>query len=67
MPAFVASVTVIAGRSIPSTRMRPWLGAVTPPRIFISVDLPAPFSPTRPMISPGATDRLTSARAVTPG
>ena len=33
-------------------RIVPALGATTPPRIFISVDLPAPFSPTRPITSP---------------
>ena len=33
-------------------------GSTTPPRIFIRVDLPAPFSPTRPITSPGATARL---------
>ena len=27
-------------------------GSTTPPRIFIRVDLPAPFSPTRPITSP---------------
>ena len=36
----------------PSMRIVPLVGAVTPPRIFISVDLPAPFSPTRPITSP---------------
>ena len=30
--------------------------AYTPPRILISVDLPAPFSPTSPSTSPGAID-----------
>ena len=67
MPAAMAPVTVIASRATPSTRIEPALGATTPPRIFISVDLPAPFSPTRPMTSPGATERLTSSRATTPG
>ena len=53
MPAAMAPATVIAARSSPSTRIGPALGAATPPRIFISVDLPAPFSPTRPITSPG--------------
>src|SRR5262245_3776585 len=30
-----------------------------PNRMFMSVDLPAPFSPTRAWISPGARERLT--------
>ena len=45
----------------------PVVGATTPPRIFISVDLPAPFSPTRPITSPRSTARLTPSSAVTPG
>ena len=35
----------------------------TPPRIFISVDLPAPFSPIRPSTSPGASDEARRRRA----
>src|ERR1700722_9156410 len=38
-----------------------------PPRIFISVDLPAPFSPMRASTSPGRTRRLTFSSARTPG
>src|SRR5579859_1043575 len=34
--------------------------------IFISVDLPAPFSPTRPWISPDESEKRTSRSAVTP-
>src|SRR6185312_13613789 len=34
--------------------------------IFISVDLPAPFSPTSPWISPGRSAKSTSRRAATP-
>jgi hypothetical protein len=33
----------------------------------MSVDLPAPFSPTRQWISPFSTLKLTSLRALTPG
>ena len=39
----------------------------TPPRIFISVDLPAPFSPMRPSTSPRRTARSTRSSATTPG
>src|SRR5215207_7640083 len=42
-------------------------GATTPPRIFIKVDLPAPFSPIRPKTSPLWTVRSTPRRAITPG
>src|SRR5580700_7134910 len=34
--------------------------------IFISVDLPAPFSPTRPWISPGSKAKSTPRSAATP-
>ena len=36
----------------------------TPAMIFISVDLPAPFSPTNPWISPGNSAKSTSRSAV---
>ena len=67
MPARVASLTDSAAWSRPSMRMLPALGAATPPRIFISVDLPAPFSPISPSTSPRMTRRLTLSRAMTPG
>ena len=38
-----------------------------PETIFISVDLPAPFSPTTPTVSPDRTLKSTSATAWTPG
>ena len=59
MPAPIASATVSAGRATPSMRIVPPLGSVTPPITFISVDLPAPFSPMRPMTSPRDTEKLT--------
>src|SRR4051794_14304485 len=37
-----------------------------PPRILMSVDLPAPFSPRRATISPAATAKLTSLSARVP-
>ena len=40
-------------------RIVPPLGSTTPPSTLIKVDLPAPFSPIRPMTSPGDTARLT--------
>ena len=46
--------------------MRPLEGGITPDRILSSVDLPAPFSPSRPRISPGRTSSETSLSAVTP-
>src|SRR5215468_5754232 len=38
-----------------------------PPRIFIRVDLPAPFSPTSATISPGSASSETLLSATTPG
>src|SRR5262249_50376747 len=38
-----------------------------PPRIFIRVDLPAPFSPTTASTSPRPSRKLTSCSACTPG
>src|SRR5881628_1691599 len=39
----------------------------TPPRIFIKVDLPAPFSPTSAWISPEWRSKETRSSARTPG
>ena len=41
-----------SARARPSSRISPSYSGCTPAMIFISVDLPAPFSPTRPWISP---------------
>ena len=53
--------------SRPSTRMRPASGCVIPERTLISVDLPAPFSPSRQCTSPARIARLMSSFATTPG
>src|SRR5262249_10540855 len=50
-----------------SNRTCPADGDITPERILSSVDLPAPFSPNRPRISPRRTSSETSLSAVTPG
>ncbi len=47
--------------------MTPPLGATTPPSTRIRVDLPAPFSPTSAITSPGETEKLTRSSATTPG
>src|SRR5262245_28287782 len=54
-PATIASCGLAKCRSRPSTRTTPRSGRCTPPRMRISVDLPAPFSPTMAWISPNAT------------
>src|SRR5437763_4277526 len=51
--------------SSPSRTSRPASGRWTPARIFTSVDLPAPFSPTRPCTSPAKSAMSPSSRACT--
>src|SRR5437870_8093455 len=69
MPAFSASRTFAKRFSEPSIRISPPYSGCgyTPARILISVDLPAPFSPTRAWISPWLRSTLTPSRALTPG
>ena len=43
----------------------PLVGRTSPHAIFTSVDLPAPFAPTSPTSSPGATDSPTWSSATT--
>src|SRR5690349_12918447 len=50
--------------SCPSRAICPEVGSSRPARIFISVDLPAPFGPSRPNM-PGGTSRVIPWRAVT--
>src|ERR1700753_1970564 len=52
--------------SSPSRRKRPENSGCTPAMIFISVLFPAPFSPTRPWISPGRSAKSTPRSASTP-
>ena len=49
----------------PSKRTSPWSIGWIPAMHLISVDLPAPLSPTRAMTSPGETWKSTSKRAWT--
>src|SRR5215471_18414923 len=66
MPAASASRAERNCTGTPSSRMAPSYSACTPAMIFISVLLPAPFSPTRPWISPAFRAKSTSLRACTP-
>lgn len=50
----------------PPSSMVPESAACTPPRMFISVDLPAPFSPTMPSTRPGASEKLIDLSTSTP-
>src|SRR2546426_2650059 len=49
--------------SCPRTITVPEVGFKSPTRVFISVDLPDPLGPRRPLTSPAATDRLRSLTA----
>src|SRR5262249_16406786 len=66
IPAARASRAERKRVSCPSSRMRPENSGCTPAMIFISVLLPAPFSPTRPWISPGESAKSTPRSASTP-
>src|SRR5690606_38746041 len=67
MPARSASATPVGACGAPSNVIVPASGWSTPDRQRASVDLPAPFSPTRACTSPRSTSRWTSSSAVTPG
>ena len=67
MPASSESRGRFGRNGWPPRRISPRSAGNTPARIFISVDLPAPFSPTMPSTSPPSSEMLTSDRARTPG
>src|SRR5918999_2895736 len=50
-----------------SSAIVPASGVTEPAMTFISVDLPAPFSPSRAWTSPASTSKSTPVRACTPG
>src|SRR6185312_12923105 len=65
------SASALRGESMrtsrPRTRIWPASGWVMPDRTLISVDLPAPFSPSRQCTSPGRITRSMWSFARTPG
>src|SRR3954470_20142970 len=65
MPSERAWSTDLSSVSSPLTIRRPPSGFWKPEMILISVDLPAPLSPSRPSTSPLRRRRLTSRSAVT--
>src|SRR3954454_3845563 len=65
MPSCRAWSTDLSSISSPLTRRRPSSGFWKPEMILISVDLPAPLSPSRPSTSPLPRCRLISRSAVT--
>ena len=52
--------------SLPSISIVPEVSVTTPAITLVSVDLPAPFSPTRAWISPSRKSKSTSSIAGTP-
>src|SRR4051794_9485702 len=66
-PALMASAGEWRLTSVPLISIVPESGGCTPYRIFISVDLPAPFSPTIAWMVPRPTSMLMSSLAITPG
>src|SRR5439155_11639233 len=66
MPALSASRANRKCTSSPASRIVPVNSPCTAAMIFISVDLPAPFSPTSPWISPVCKEKSTSRSAWTP-
>ena len=67
MPLERASLGLRIAISWPLIFTTPASGLTAPKIIFISVDLPAPFSPSTAWISPGITVSDTSLLATTPG
>ncbi len=67
MPSLMASAGELIVTGVPSTSIVPSSGFWTPYRIFISVDLPAPFSPTIACTVAARTSMSMSWLAMTPG
>src|ERR1700722_10822223 len=63
MPAQACASGGARVRSAPLKTIRPVVGTVSPARQLKNVDLPAPFGPMRPMISPWSTSRSAPATA----
>src|SRR5262249_36598015 len=63
MPACACASGEARVRSLPSKTIRPPLGMVSPARQLKNVDLPAPFGPISPMISPSLRARSAPATA----
>ena len=66
MPELLRDRRVESSSVRPSKTIAPPSGAVAPEATFISVDFPAPFSPSSACTSPGSTSNETSVSAATP-
>src|SRR5262245_7491988 len=67
IPRRIASLTWRMLTGLSSTQIDPMSAWCTPPRIFIRVDLPAPFSPMSATTSPGSMENDTESSASTQG
>ncbi len=65
MPARMAARVEPRGTALPSRSTSPASGATNPESTFMSVDLPAPFSPSRPWMAPASRRRSTPSVART--
>ena len=63
MPATACASGEARVRSTPSNMIGRWSAGMSPARQLKKVDLPAPFGPIRPMISPSSTVRSAPATA----
>src|ERR1700758_3758995 len=66
MPSFIADFGEVISTKRPSILISPRFGRWTPDKILISVDLPAPLSPTKPHTSPAWISKSTPLSAWTP-
>ena len=67
IPRVCASSACANRRGAPFETIRPVVGLIWPLMIFISVDLPAPFSPHSACTSPRRSSKSTPSSASTPG
>ena len=67
MPSARASAGLATRTGSPRQRIAPASGRVAPQTSFVSVDFPAPFSPSSAWISPARTTRSTRSLASVPG
>ena len=66
MPSFRAALGLSIVAVLPSNSMTPRSGRTMPASTFVSVDLPAPLSPTSAWIEPRSTTRFMSSSTTVP-
>src|SRR5687768_13149192 len=65
-PTFRRTKSPLLATFLPSTCAAPDVGASSPARIFIVVDLPAPLGPMKPNTSPDSSVRVRLSSAISP-